>query len=235
MQKLTGIKICNARISASPFISKGIFNTDDNKGMFIGLKDLAVAGLPDTLYNALPYRFKGSNATSVGPLGRFNPPITTQSFNLTLDQGIQKYLGFASNERITDTQSLIIVNGTFRTVASQQINFNFSDFYIVESQSLLLDSYNAVPDERIDENMNVNQALKIPLKGDRKNILATIPINEGTGQVEYETNTPQFIDIRNLQDTNIRNLKFRILDKNLKQIKTSNTTNMTIVIKNANE
>ena len=111
----------------------------------------------------------------------------------------------------------------------------YNDFYIVESQTLPLESYNAVPDERIDVNMNGNQALKIPLNGNRKNILATIPLQQGVGDLVHEVNSPIFIDIRNINDTNIRNLKFRVLDKNFKEIKTSNTTNMTLLIKGPNE
>tara|TARA_Y100001972_G_C7644331_1_gene323721 strand:- start:46 stop:1824 length:1779 start_codon:yes stop_codon:yes gene_type:complete len=229
----TGIKICNARVSASPFVNEGFFQSNDNKATFIGDRDMAVTGLPGNLYNALPYRFNPANALAVGPMGRFNPNRAAQDFTLTLDEGIQEYLGFSPNERIRGTH--IPVNGFVRFSASRQIAFNFSDFYIVESQTLPLDSYNAVPDERLNPNVNREQALKFPLKGERKNILATIPINEGAGQVEYETNTPQFIDIKNINETNIRNLKFRILDKNFEELKTANTTNMTILIKGPNE
>jgi len=75
----------------------------------------------------------------------------------------------------------------------------------------------------------------VPLKGDRKNILATIPLQQGTGEMVYEVNTPIFIDIKNLSDSNIRNLKFRILDNNFQEIKTSNTSNMTLLIKGPKE
>lgn len=233
----TGIKVANCRVSASPFCDVGAFAGVDNISTFakiMGGRDLPVNGLTDDLYNSLPYRFNINNNNLLAPNGRNNPPLNKR-FNLNLDPTIQSYLGFTPKQRIQPSDFLQIKNGMFRIQALDQVGFHFSDFYIVESQTLPLDSYNASPDERLDQNMNRNQALSAPLKGDRKNILATIPINEGTGQVEYETNTPQFIDIRNLSDINIRNLKFRILDKNFKELQTSNTTNMTILIKSSKE
>lgn len=231
----TGIKICNARVSASPFCNIGAFAGNENITTFAqSVRDLPVLGLPANLYNSLPFRFNPANTVALNPGDRANPPVA-HAFALTLDQTIQSYLGFNIKQRIHPTDLLEIKNGMFRIQAIDEIGFHFSDFYIVESQSIPLDSYNAVPDERLDQNVNRTQALTLALKGDRKNILATIPINEGAGQVEYETNTPQFIDIKNLGDTNIRNLRFRIVDKNFREIRTANTTNMTILIKSPNE
>ena len=120
--------------------------------------------------------------------------------------------------------------GRLRFTAGNSISFTFSDFYIVESQTLPLDSYNASPDDRIDQNVPLDQIAKFPLKGDRKNILATIPISESNGEVVFETNTPIFINIKNIGTDNIRNLKFRILDKDFNEVETTATTNMTILI-----
>ena len=231
----TGVKVCNARVSCSPFVYDGIFSNPDDVGTFVGTRDMVVSGLPDTLYQSIPYRFNPANDLRCGQGGRYNPNRATGDFALTIDEGIQAYLGFSSRQRIRANETHVVSNGLFRREADKLIAFTFSDFFIVESMNLPLDSYNAQPDERLNANMNRNQVLTTPLKGDRKNILATIPMNEGAGVVEYETNTPQFIDIKNLSDTNIRNLKFRVLDKNFRELVTSNTTNMTLLVKGPNE
>tara|TARA_R100000805_G_C3614397_1_gene115552 strand:+ start:29 stop:1816 length:1788 start_codon:yes stop_codon:yes gene_type:complete len=231
----TGVKICNARVSCSPFVDNGLFRNPDSIGTFVGTRDMVVNALPAGLYNSLPFRFNPANDLRCGSGGRYNPNRASGDFSLTIDEGIQAYLGFSPRQRIRNDQTNIPTNGLFRREAERLIAFSFSDFYIVESMNLPLDSYNAHPDERLNENINRSQALKTPLKGDRKNILATIPMNEGQGVVEYEANTPQFIDIKNLNETNIRNLKFRVLDKTFREIQTANTTNITLLIKGANE
>ena len=74
-------------------------------------------------------------------------------------------------------------------------------------------------------------------RGRRKNILMTIPTNDNTnGIVEYESNTPIFIDINNAEEINAKNLNFRILNKNFDAITQSgDTAIMTILIKKSTE
>jgi len=231
----TGIKICNSRVTVSPYV-------EEDNGAFGGTGDLCtfastnggrdhVVNLADNLLEKLPFVFNPQNEVDLG--GPRNEAVF--DINLTLDPTVQRFLGRSVTQIILPTDNLQVFEGSLRLVSDKQLSFTFNDYYILESLSLPLDSYNAVPDERLSLNVPDAQALKVPLKGDRKNILATIPLQQGVGEVTYETNTPIFIDIRNLQDTNIRNLKFRVLDKNFKEIKTQETTNMTLLIKGPNE
>ena len=229
----TGVKICNSRVAVSPYVDTGAFSGDGNLLTFAtsnGGRDSSV-DLADNILEKLPFVFDPDNDTQLG-----NPRDELAfNVNLTLDPTIQRFLGRSVTQIIQATDNLQVFEGSLRLVSDNQLSFTYNDYYILESLSLPLDSYNAVPDERLSLNVPDSQALRTPLKGDRKNILATIPLQQGVGQVTYETNTPIFIDIRNLQDQNIRNLKFRVLDKNFKEIKTQETTNMTLLVKGPNE
>ena len=214
-------------------IDTGAFSGDGNLLTFAtsnGGRDSSV-DLADNILEKLPFVFDPDNDNQLG-----NPRDEIAfNVNLTLDPTIQRFLGRSVTQIIQATDNLQVFEGSLRLVSDNQLSFTYNDYYILESLSLPLDSYNAVPDERLSLNVPDSQALRTPLKGDRKNILATIPLQQGVGQVTYETNTPIFIDIRNLQDQNIRNLKFRVLDKNFKEIKTQETTNMTLLVKGPNE
>jgi len=229
----TGVKICNSRVAVSPYVTDGAFAGAGDIATFAtrnGGRDSAV-DLADNILEKLPFVFDPDNDNQLGN------PRDEMAFNvnLTLDPTIQRFLGRSVTQIIAPADNLQVFEGSLRLVSDNQLSFTYNDYYILESLSLPLDSYNAVPDERLSLNVPDAQALRTPLKGDRKNILATIPLQQGVGQVTYETNTPIFIDIRNLQDQNIRNLKFRVLDKNFKEIKTQETTNMTLLVKGPNE
>ena len=225
------VKVANARITASPFIEFGNHNNVDNVATFAKGRDANIRGLSANHYNNLPFRFNSLNEDRLG-ISRFD---ITQIFNLEISESILRYLGFKSRQHFTIADTLTVENGRFNLVAEDEISYTFSDFFIVESQTLQLDSYNAVPDERLDVGIPFSQTLNSSLKGDRKSILATIPINESLGNVTFETNTPIFINIKNTNETNIRNLKFRILDGKMNPIRTTATTNMTLLIKGPSE
>ena len=68
--------------------------------------------------------------------------------------------------------------------------------------------------------------------------IMTIPENNNEdGLVEFETNTPIFIDLNNAVKINPRNLNFRVLDKNFDKIQQdeSESAIMTILIKKPGE
>ena len=112
-----------------------------------------------------------------------------------------------------------------------------SDSFIIDSQSLQLDSYDASKVSYSFQDNDAYQNNESDKQGRRKNILMTIPINDNTsGLVEFNTNTPIFIDINNAHRLNQKTLNFQILDKNFKKISTtSDTSIMTILIKDKNE
>jgi len=225
------IKIANARCSASPFIEFGNHNDVDNVALFSRGRDLSVPDFAANHYNNLPFRYDAQNLTRLTD-SRFN---IRQTFNLEVSESVLSYLGFSPNQHFLFTDNLFVENGKFVIIAEDEISYTFSDFFILESQTLQLDSYNGVPDERLDVGLPFSQSLKSSLKGDRKSILATIPINESLGNVTFETSTPIFIDIKNVNETNIRNLRFRILDSKFNPIRTSQTANITLLIKGPTE
>ena len=225
------VKVANARITASPFIEFGNHNDVDNVAKFAKGRDANIRGLAANHYNNLPFRFNSLNENRLG-ISRFD---ITQTFKLEISESVLRYLGFKPQQHFTIADTLTIENGRFNLIAEDEISYTFSDFFVVESQSLQLDSYNAVPDERLEGGIPFSQSLNVSLKGDRRSILATIPINESLGNVTYERSTPIFINIKNTTETNIRNLKFRILDGKMNAIRTTATTNMTLLIKGPKE
>ena len=60
----------------------------------------------------------------------------------------------------------------------------------------------------------------------------TIPVNDNSsGIVEYQTNTPIFININNALAQNLKNLNFRILNKDFQPLNlTDENAIMTILI-----
>ena len=99
-----------------------------------------------------------------------------------------------------------------------------SDHFIVVSDTLQLDSYDASKvfyTEQDNTSGNVSFNPDTERMGRRKNILMTIPENNNEdGLVEFQTNTPIFIDINNVEPMNVRNLQFRILNKDFSSIST---------------
>ena len=105
-----------------------------------------------------------------------------------------------------------------------------SDNFMVVSDTLKLDSFDA-SDFQYGK-FSPNSRVKGDLAGRRKNILMTIPVNDNdTGVVEFQTNTPIFIDINNALAQNLKNLNFRILDKDFQPLNLqSENAIMTILI-----
>lgn len=128
-------------------------------------------------------------------------------YNLILPESIGDFLGFK----------------TFNTIKGGLVgdfkgDFHFdatlsNDAYIVEMKNMELESYDG-----------------FTKNGERKNILAMIPKNNNEGFVEYETNFPYFIDMRNVKE-NIRNITARILRADLEPVVMGGLASMTILIK----
>lgn len=93
------------------------------------------------------------------------------------------------------------------------------DNFMVESMTLNLDSFDASEPYYSLLPTQPNLNIEADKLGRRKNILMTIPVNQtASGLVQYESSTPIFIDINNDFPINLKNLNFRILDKNFKEI-----------------
>jgi hypothetical protein len=114
-----------------------------------------------------------------------------------------------------------------------------SDNFTVLSDTLQMESYDA---SAVGYNLGpaISQSLRVSgmaKAGRRKNILMTIPVNDNAnGIVEYDANTPIFIDMDNSDTINIKNMNFRVVDKFGKSIKTGGgMAIMTVLIQNGEE
>ena len=96
---------------------------------------------------------------------------------------------------------------------------NLDDCFIVELDNLPLDCYDASA-----SSYGINQGLVgtdlTPKTGRRKNILMTLPVNDNNGLVQYNINTPIYIDIRNTAPLLLKNLKLKVLRKDFSNIYT---------------
>ena len=121
----------------------------------------------------------------------------------------QKILDFLNIFATTDRDEIHWVFG------NSSIPFNLDladDNYVVEVLNLELLSYDSVRQKRM-------------------NILATIPAeNTSTGILNYDVNERVCVSINNTQNLTIRNLRIRVLDKNLNPIITEGNAIMTILL-----
>ena len=154
---------------------------------------------------------------------------------LTLHNDVWLTLGFSQVSQSDSYTSLyeVLSGGTnpkFTAIwkAESEGQLVASDNYIVLSDTLTLDSYDASQFEYgVWDGNSVAGGEK---RGRRQNILMTIPVNDNTnGLVEFQTNTPIFIDINNAKGQNVRNLNFRVLKKDFSPIYSRQAT-MTILI-----
>ena len=124
------------------------------------------------------------------------------------------YLGFDNNSLLTqDPSQLNFIydsENTFKAVLKY-------DNLIVETMNLQLESYDG-------------------LERGRRNILASVPtVENDDGVIVYEANNQNFLDIRNNESINIRNLRVRILFSDLSDCPTIGLNSITVLIKNPNE
>ena len=108
-----------------------------------------------------------------------------------------------------------------------------SDNFVVILDSNPLLSYDASKFS-YDDNPSQPTTTYNQMKGRRLNILATIPVNDNNGVVEFDSNELVYIDFDNKYPQEIKNLRLRVLNKNLEPILTNGKAVMTLLIKNNN-
>ena len=153
---------------------------------------------------------------------------------LTLYNQVWNTLGFSKNGKgngnTPEEQDIgKEIEGVARWDAERLPVVKDSDNFLVVSDSLPLDSYDASTGGFTKESQKI---------GKRKNILMSIPVNDNnSGLVEYETNTPIFIDINNASAVNQKNLNFRLLRSDFSPIIASEDERsiMTVLLANKNE
>ena len=148
----------------------------------------------------------------------------TDTYNLTgefvLPKSIADYLGF-DNTTITSSSDGYHSDGSFKNmIFTSDKLFKpaiYSRNFVVELQNINLTSYDS-------------------LYNGRKSILATvvdgndITVNE-TDIVVYEPNELTYIDIDNINPLSLRNIKLKVLDKNLNAIKIQGLGVITLLVK----
>ena len=153
---------------------------------------------------------------------------------LTLYHEVWDTLGFSTNgagtRNVSEDQDIgKEIDGVARWDADRLPLVKDSDNFLVVSDSLPLNSYDASTGGYSKESQKI---------GKRKNILMTIPVNDNnSGLVEYESNTPIFIDINNASAVNQKNLNFRLLRSDFSPIVSSDNERavMTVLIADKSE
>lgn len=109
---------------------------------------------------------------------------------LTLNPSISEFLGF-NHPRIPQVGEIIAPEYDFVSESPFEPS-EISDAFLIELLNLKCESYDG-------------------LKNQRKNILAVVPKSNKDGEIIYETNTPFFIDLNNLNDILLRNIRLRVV------------------------
>jgi len=212
--------------TSPPGNEDGFWGVLDGSGMTNAYNDMKeFAGVSATIAAATPnlyYQADGGNT-------RWFQDFTAK---ILIETALLKPLGFSNLVSNSDGQTVFdkTISEDARpgglgpwefTIRGDELpEFYTSDNFLIESMTLPLDSYDA---SRVDYSSNVLYSKETEKRGRRKNILQTIPVNDNTtGLVEYQTNTPIFIDINNKEKMNVKNLDFRILRKDFSTIEQNN-------------
>ena len=221
--------------SVNPYIGKAgpgnrneryeVTNVGGESALDNGYRDIVTGG-PGTLEDVV---------TEIDDPDRWDNKYNT---NIILNNSIWQSLGFTQARKSPNNDSTLTgsIGGnedprhTSIIEAESIPMFLLSDNFMVVSDTIKLDSFDAsdfeygkfAPDSKVSGDM----------AGRRQNILMTIPVNDNSsGIVEYQTNTPIFININNALSQNLKNLNFRVLNKDFQplNLKSENAV-MTILI-----
>ena len=196
-----------------PTSDNELYFSRDATGMRNGYEILNLDAIAEKISTVLPNPYWGNDAN-----GRFQEDL---QMSLNMPNLVWRYLGFrkgVQDEGITTQRDRILHPLWTALFTADGLPLLYkSDNFIVESTSLKLDSYDA---SKVEYNSTQIFNSNTELAGRRKNILMTIPVNDNNdGLVEYQTNTPIFIDIGNAEKINVKNLNLRVLRKDFSAIK----------------
>lgn len=160
-----------------------------------------------------PYKLGSKNNNEDLSITLTAPPSATPNLNgtnqLLFDKSLEELLGFTTNDlRDTDGRD----NAVF--IASNTFDFGmFNDTYLVLLDNIRLESYDGYD-------------------GVERNILHTINVSDNNTHrvVQYETNTLDYIELRNIKKLNIRNIKGRIVKSDLQPVSLNGLTSLVLLI-----
>lgn len=241
-------KVGRPMITINPIIKPFNDNTDQINNKYYNVTGIKQSLFDDgNAYSSLP-AFSSVVPQIEDRLFDENPayPNYPENFNpqLTINAEVLRALSFDPNYYsgndyyiIQKPPTLLSINDQdegraflqFDLVSEGLSNLVNSDNYIVILDSNPLFSYDASKFDYTDPD-NVNFK-KYSNRGRRLNILATIPVNDNSGTVEYEPNELTFIDFDNRFPQSLKNIKLRVLDKDFNEIRTTGESIMTLLIK----
>ena len=145
------------------------------------------------------------------------PSIANKTINEVIfdNKGFGEFLGYdLSNSNIINNN---IPSQEMFYIAENLFNPSvFNDTYLIVLDNIPLESYDG-------------------FEGNQKSILEVIPKSDDNTTlnrvIEYEPNTLNFIDIKNIKKLNVRNIRARILKSDLSQVKLNGFTTITLLIK----
>tara|TARA_R110000803_G_scaffold33008_2_gene72397 strand:- start:146 stop:670 length:525 start_codon:yes stop_codon:yes gene_type:complete len=164
-----------------------------------------------------------------------------QNITLELDANIWKFIGWdlpGTEGRHTIEDPFTNPNGEqslgsagicgFNLQGTLDVEFINSDNYVVVLESNSLDSFDASKFNYSNDNTITKEPNE--MRGRRLNILATIPKNDNTGYLEFQAQVPTFIDLDNKFKQQLKNIRVKVLDKDLNPISTIGTSIITLLI-----
>lgn len=190
--------------------------------------DSGKARLGKMSYFDNPYVFTRSSSDAHVLESVFPQPQSTNPSNAYFNWGAEtlaNHLGYNSVYYPTDATyfsmaTTLTIKGENRIITDATKNDN----YIVELMNLQLQSYDGYSD-------NVNN-----IRAGRKNILATIPIDQDINDIlRYNATTPYFLNLDNKGDVILRNIRARILNLDYSPVETQGLSVMTLLIKDSSE
>ena len=183
--------------------------------------------------------YSGPATVPVYDAARMTENMNNKPISVGISKKVAEFMGWSA-EKINASPSqyrLKFVQPETELYVAKFLQFNLipdgnsrlaqSDNFVIMLDSNPLSSYDA-------SRFNYDKgALQLPTqnnRGRRLNILATLPVNDNTGIVEYDSSQLVYIDLDNKFPQVLKNMRIRVLDKNMNEINTLGTAVMTLLI-----
>ena len=225
----------------NPFKLDPLFETND-KMAITGLSQKILGG--DNAFEQISTPFSAVIPGLTNDLFEDDDYIQAYNPNIKINGSILRTMGFNESTYPNNILYTIQKPATLMSIndldpSGEIVQFNLiadglsvlvnSDNYIVLLDSNPLFSYDASKFDYIKN--NVSSKDKKAKRGRRLNILATIPVNDNNGFVEFDSNELVYIDLDNKFPQVLKNIRLRVLNKNFDEIETNGESIMTLLIK----